>query len=59
MQHPYESALPIIFNNFLANLLGFSSKWVRSSPTSCSGMPGASSPKNMNFSTTRKPIAIQ
>jgi hypothetical protein len=23
MQHPYESALPIIFNNFLANLLGF------------------------------------
>jgi hypothetical protein len=25
MQHPYESALPIIFNNFLANLVGFSS----------------------------------
>jgi hypothetical protein len=22
MQHPYESALPVIFNNFLANLLG-------------------------------------
>jgi hypothetical protein len=22
MQHPYESALPVIFNNFLSNLLG-------------------------------------
>jgi hypothetical protein len=28
MQHPYESVLPIIFNNFLANLLGFSLSFI-------------------------------